>query len=42
MFDWIDELMEATGCDFETACREYDFYHNPDYNADDYDDETQR
>lgn len=29
--------MEATGCDWETAAREYDYQHNPDYNADDYD-----
>ena len=28
MFDWIDELIEATGCDWETAAREYDYYHN--------------
>lgn len=37
MFEWIEELMEATGCDWDTAAREYDYYHNPDYNADDYD-----
>ena len=29
--------MEATGCDWETAAREYDAAFNPDYNADDYD-----
>jgi len=38
MFDWIEALMEATGCDWETAAREYDAAHNPDYSADDYDD----
>ena len=38
MFDWIDDFMEATGCDWETAAREYDYYHNPDYSAEDYDD----
>lgn len=38
MFEWIEELMEATGCDWETAAREYDAAHNPDYSADDYDD----
>jgi len=37
MFEWIEELMEATGCDWDTAAREYDAMHNPDYNADDYD-----
>lgn len=37
MFEWIENLMEATGCDWETAAREYDATHNPDYNADDYD-----
>lgn len=37
MFEWIEELMEETGCDWETAAREYDAIHNPDYNADDYD-----
>lgn len=29
--------MDATGCDYETALREYDATHNPDYNPDDYD-----
>lgn len=29
--------MEATGCDWDTAAREYDAMHNPDYNPDDYD-----
>lgn len=38
MFEWIEELMEATGCDWETAARMYDSEHNPDYNPDDYDD----
>lgn len=37
MFDWIEELMEATGCDWETAAREYMREHDPDYCADDYD-----
>ncbi len=36
MFDWIDEFIEATGCDWETAAREYDYYHNPDYDPEDY------
>lgn len=38
MFDWIEEYMEATGCDWETAAREYDYLHNPNYTAEDYDD----
>ena len=37
MFDWIDELMDATGCSYETALREYDAAHNPNYDAADYD-----
>lgn len=37
MFEWIDNFMEETGCDWDTAAREYDFLHNPDYSADDYD-----
>lgn len=37
MFEWIEELMEATGCDWDTAAQEYDATHNSDYNADDYD-----
>lgn len=36
MFDWIDELMESTGCDYETAAREYDAEHFPDYDPEDY------
>lgn len=39
MFDWIEELMEATGCDWETAAREYNAMFNPNYSADDYDSE---
>ena len=31
MFDWIESLMEATGCDWTTAAREYDATHNDDY-----------
>lgn len=37
MFEWIEKFMEAFGCDWDTAAREYDYQHNPDYNADDYD-----
>lgn len=37
MFDWIENLMNITGCSWETAAREYDYFQNPDYNADDYD-----
>ena len=37
MFEWIEKYMEATGCDWDTAAREYDYEHNPDYSADDYD-----
>ena len=36
MFEWIENLMEATGCDWDTAAREYDYFHNP-YSAEDYD-----
>lgn len=36
MFDWIDDFMEATGCDWDTATREYDCLHNPDYDPEDY------
>lgn len=34
---WVEELMEATGCNEETAWREYDAMFNPQYSADDYD-----
>lgn len=37
MFEWIENFMEAFGCDWDTVAREYDYYHNPDYSADDYD-----
>ena len=37
MFEWIEEFVAATGCNWETAAREYDYYHNPNYSADDYD-----
>ena len=37
MFEWIEEFMETFGVDYETAAREYDATHNPDYDADDYD-----
>ena len=37
MFEWIEEFVAATGCSWETAAREYDYYHNPNYTADDYD-----
>ena len=39
MFEWIEALMETTGCDWDTAAREYDYYHNPNYNADNYEEE---
>jgi hypothetical protein len=25
MFEWIEALMEATGCDWDTVAREYDY-----------------
>lgn len=31
MFEWIEEYMERFDCDWETAAREYDYQHNPDY-----------
>lgn len=38
MFEWCEKLMEATGCDLETAMREYHATVHPEtYNADDYD-----
>ena len=37
MFEWIEKFMKEFGCDWETAAREYDYWHNPDYNPDDYD-----
>lgn len=38
MFAWIESYMEATGCDWETAAREYHFQHHPEtYCADEYD-----
>lgn len=30
MFKWIEEFMESTGCDEETAYREYTYYLNND------------
>lgn len=42
MFEWIEQLMEATGCDWDTAAREYDAMHNPDYDAADYDEQPKR
>ena len=27
MFEWIKELMEATGCDWDTAAREMERYN---------------
>lgn len=37
-FEFVEELMECTGCSEEVACREADAYFFPDdYNADDYD-----
>ena len=38
MFEWCEKLMEATGCDLETAMREYQALNNPDYDPKDYDD----
>lgn len=29
--EWIKELMDATGCDYETALRVYNVVHNTDY-----------
>lgn len=37
MFEWIENFMEVFGCDWDTAAREYDALHNPNYSADDYD-----
>ena len=37
MFEWIERLMEATGCDWDTAAREYHATHDPNYDPDDYD-----
>jgi len=37
MFEWIEDYMDETGCDWETAAREYDYQHNRDYCPDDYD-----
>lgn len=37
MFEWIEQFMQDFDCDFETAAREYDYQHNPNYSADDYD-----
>lgn len=36
MFEWIEELMEATGCDWETAAREYNAMFNDNYDPEDY------
>lgn len=37
MFKWCEELMRATGCDLETAMREYSFTFYPEtYNVEDY------
>ena len=36
MFEWIENYMDAFGCDWETAARECDYEHNPDYDAEDY------
>lgn len=30
MFDWIDHYMEMTGCDWDTAAREYYYQQHPD------------
>lgn len=30
MFEWIEELMKTTGCDYETDCREYTMYKHPE------------
>lgn len=38
MFEWIENFMAETGCDWDTAAREYHYYTHPEtYNADDYD-----
>ena len=37
MFESIEEFVAATGCSWDTAAREYDYYHNPIYTADFYD-----
>ena len=42
MFEWIENYMEMYGCDWDTAAREYDYFHNPDYDAADYDEEGWR
>ena len=34
--------MEMYGCDWDTAAREYDYLHNPDYDAADYDEDGWR
>ena len=41
IFEFIEELMEATGCDWETAAREWDYMTNPDYDPEDYEEAYQ-
>ena len=38
MLDWIEEYMEAFGCDWETAARMYHMEFDPDYCPEDYED----
>lgn len=41
MFEWCENLMEATNCDLETAMREYTYMMHPEsYDPDDYDQPT--
>lgn len=36
-FEWVEKTMEITGCDFNTAAREYHAIFDNDYDPDDYD-----
>lgn len=37
MFEWCEEMMEATGCNLETAMREYiAIFHPETYDTEDY------
>lgn len=39
MFEWIEELMEASGCDWDTPAREYNAMFNDNYEPEDYEQE---
>jgi len=36
-FEWIERFMTETGCDLDTAAREYHAVNDPDYDPEDYD-----